>query len=136
VTYVREGAVTHKDSLGNEGRAEAGDVQVMSAAAGRHGVSGKPAHERTNRVFQLSGAKSRIARDLLDGYRQFEPDPSLGAQKAQHPQNSKCLPAKLLQERLDDSWNFDTISMPSRSWVRSPASETDDGAFAERRESR
>ena len=34
ITYVREGAVTHKDSLGNEGRTEAGDVQVMSAGAG------------------------------------------------------------------------------------------------------
>jgi quercetin 2,3-dioxygenase len=34
VTYVREGAVTHKDSLGNEGRTEAGDVQVMSAGTG------------------------------------------------------------------------------------------------------
>jgi redox-sensitive bicupin YhaK (pirin superfamily) len=37
ITYVREGAVTHKDSLGNEGRTEAGDVQVMSAGTGiRH----------------------------------------------------------------------------------------------------
>ena len=37
VTYVRKGAVTHKDSLGNQGRTEAGDVQVMSAGAGiRH----------------------------------------------------------------------------------------------------
>src|SRR5438876_2868228 len=37
ITYVREGAVTDKDSLGNEGRTEAGDVQVMSAGAGiRH----------------------------------------------------------------------------------------------------
>jgi len=26
ITYVREGAITHKDSLGNEGRTEAGDV--------------------------------------------------------------------------------------------------------------
>jgi len=34
VTYVREGAVTHRDSLGNEGRTEAGDVQVMSAGSG------------------------------------------------------------------------------------------------------
>jgi redox-sensitive bicupin YhaK (pirin superfamily) len=34
---VREGAITHKDSLGNEGRTEAGDVQVMSAGSGiRH----------------------------------------------------------------------------------------------------
>ena len=34
VTYVREGAITHKDSLGNEGRTEAGDVQVMHAGTG------------------------------------------------------------------------------------------------------
>lgn len=34
ITYVREGAITHRDSLGNEGRTEAGDVQVMSAGAG------------------------------------------------------------------------------------------------------
>jgi redox-sensitive bicupin YhaK (pirin superfamily) len=37
ITYVREGAITHKDSLGNEGRTRAGDVQVMSAGSGiRH----------------------------------------------------------------------------------------------------
>ena len=37
VTYVRAGAITHQDSLGNTGRTEAGDVQVMSAGSGvRH----------------------------------------------------------------------------------------------------
>jgi hypothetical protein len=37
ITYVTEGAVTHEDSLGNQGRTEAGDVQVMSAGTGiRH----------------------------------------------------------------------------------------------------
>ncbi|MBP0492438.1 pirin family protein [Pararoseomonas indoligenes] len=34
ITYVREGAITHRDNLGNEGRTEAGDVQVMSAGTG------------------------------------------------------------------------------------------------------
>jgi hypothetical protein len=34
ITYVRKGAITHKDNLGNTGRTEAGDVQVMSAGAG------------------------------------------------------------------------------------------------------
>ena len=34
ITYVRKGAITHKDSLGNSGRTEAGDVQVMSAGTG------------------------------------------------------------------------------------------------------
>jgi quercetin 2,3-dioxygenase len=37
ITYVREGAITHQDSLGNTGRTAAGDVQVMSAGTGiRH----------------------------------------------------------------------------------------------------
>ena len=37
ITYVRTGAITHKDSLGNEGKTAAGDVQVMSAGSGiRH----------------------------------------------------------------------------------------------------
>ncbi len=34
ITYVRSGAITHKDSLGNTGRTGAGDVQVMSAGTG------------------------------------------------------------------------------------------------------
>ena len=34
ITYVREGAITHQDSLGHKGRTEAGDVQVMSAGSG------------------------------------------------------------------------------------------------------
>jgi redox-sensitive bicupin YhaK (pirin superfamily) len=34
VTFVRSGAISHRDSLGNEGRTEAGDVQVMSAGTG------------------------------------------------------------------------------------------------------
>ncbi|ALE16582.1 Pirin [Altererythrobacter epoxidivorans] len=34
VTFVRSGAITHKDSLGNAGRTAAGDVQVMSAGTG------------------------------------------------------------------------------------------------------
>ncbi|HTM96651.1 MAG TPA: pirin family protein [Croceibacterium sp.] len=34
ITFVRTGAVSHKDSMGNEGRTGAGDVQVMSAGSG------------------------------------------------------------------------------------------------------
>ena len=34
ITYVTKGAVTHRDSQGNEGRTEAGDVQVMTAGSG------------------------------------------------------------------------------------------------------
>lgn len=34
ITYVRTGAITHEDSLGNKGVTRAGDVQVMSAGTG------------------------------------------------------------------------------------------------------
>ena len=52
ITYVREGAITHKDSLGNVGRTAAGDVQVMSAGRGvRHAEYN--AEDDTTRLFQL-----------------------------------------------------------------------------------
>ena len=52
ITYVREGAITHKDSMGNEGRTEAGDVQVMSAGSGvRH--SEYNLEDATTRIFQI-----------------------------------------------------------------------------------
>jgi redox-sensitive bicupin YhaK (pirin superfamily) len=34
ITYVRKGAISHRDNQGNSGRTEAGDVQVMSAGSG------------------------------------------------------------------------------------------------------
>ena len=34
ITYVRSGAISHEDSLGNKGQTQAGDVQVMSAGTG------------------------------------------------------------------------------------------------------
>jgi redox-sensitive bicupin YhaK (pirin superfamily) len=34
VTFVRQGAITHRDSLGHEGVTRAGDVQVMHAGTG------------------------------------------------------------------------------------------------------
>lgn len=52
ITYVRDGAITHQDSLGNKGRTEAGDVQVMSAGTGiRH--SEYNLEPETTRIFQI-----------------------------------------------------------------------------------
>jgi redox-sensitive bicupin YhaK (pirin superfamily) len=52
ITYVREGAVTHRDSLGNEGRTEVGDVQVMSAGTGiRHAEFNL--EQTPTRIFQI-----------------------------------------------------------------------------------
>lgn len=52
ITYVREGAITHKDSMGNEGRTQAGDVQVMSAGSGiRHAEYNL--EPETTKIFQI-----------------------------------------------------------------------------------
>ncbi len=34
ITYLRSGAITHEDNMGNKGRTVAGDIQVMSAGTG------------------------------------------------------------------------------------------------------
>lgn len=52
VTYVREGAITHQDSMGNKGRTEAGDVQVMSAGTGVKHSEFNLENEPT-RLFQI-----------------------------------------------------------------------------------
>jgi quercetin 2,3-dioxygenase len=52
ITYVRSGTVTHKDSLGNEGRTGAGDVQVMSAGTGIRHAEYADADVET-RLFQI-----------------------------------------------------------------------------------
>ena len=52
ITYVRKGAITHQDNLGNKGRTEAGDVQVMSAGTGiAH--SEYNMEEETTQIFQI-----------------------------------------------------------------------------------
>jgi redox-sensitive bicupin YhaK (pirin superfamily) len=52
ITYVREGAITHEDSMGNRGRTDAGNVQVMSAGTGvRH--SEYNLESETTRIFQI-----------------------------------------------------------------------------------
>jgi hypothetical protein len=52
VTYIREGAITHRDNLGNEGRTEAGDVQVMHAGTGiTHAEYNK--EDIPTRLFQI-----------------------------------------------------------------------------------
>jgi len=52
ITYVRQGAITHEDSMGNRGRTPAGDVQVMSAGTGiRH--SEYNLDDEDARIFQI-----------------------------------------------------------------------------------
>jgi quercetin 2,3-dioxygenase len=52
ITYVRTGAITHEDSMGNKGRTGAGDVQVMSAGTGvRHSEANL--ENETTTLFQI-----------------------------------------------------------------------------------
>lgn len=52
ITYVRKGAITHQDSMGNTGRTVAGDVQVMSAGTGvRHAEYNL--EPETTTIFQI-----------------------------------------------------------------------------------
>jgi redox-sensitive bicupin YhaK (pirin superfamily) len=52
ITYVRQGAITHEDSLGHKGRTEAGDVQVISAGSGiRHAEYNR--EPMPTRIFQI-----------------------------------------------------------------------------------
>lgn len=52
ITYVRQGAITHKDSRGNEGKTKAGDVQVMSAGTGIQHSEHNKESEATN-LYQI-----------------------------------------------------------------------------------
>jgi redox-sensitive bicupin YhaK (pirin superfamily) len=52
ITYVRQGAITHEDSMGNRGRTVAGDVQVMSAGTGVRHAEYNLEDEET-RIFQI-----------------------------------------------------------------------------------
>jgi redox-sensitive bicupin YhaK (pirin superfamily) len=75
ITYVREGAITHEDSMGNRGRTGAGDVQVMSAGTGvRHAEYNL--EPTSTRLFQIwimpreeGGAPSWGARPFPRGER-------------------------------------------------------------------
>ena len=68
ITYVREGAITHQDNLGNKGRTPAGDVQVMSAGTGI-----------THSEYNLEPGITRIFQIWIIPNRQGE-KPSWGAQ--------------------------------------------------------
>jgi redox-sensitive bicupin YhaK (pirin superfamily) len=52
ITFVRQGAITHKDSLGNVGATRAGDVQVMHAGTGITHAELNQETEAT-RLFQI-----------------------------------------------------------------------------------
>ncbi len=77
ITYVTQGAITHKDSLGNTGRTEAGDVQVMSAGTGiQH--SEYNLEKETTKLFQIWILPDRRGGTPSWGARPFPKDARAG----------------------------------------------------------
>ena len=70
VTFVRSGAVSHKDSLGNQGRTAAGDVQVMSAGTGITHAEYNLEDEATT-LFQIWILPDRAGETPSWGQREF-----------------------------------------------------------------
>ncbi|MEO0061615.1 MAG: hypothetical protein RLZZ08_175 [Pseudomonadota bacterium] len=77
ITYVRTGAITHQDSLGNKGRTGAGDVQVMSAGSGiRHAEYNL--EDEVTTLFQIWIIPTRGGGDPSWGTRPFPRDDRSG----------------------------------------------------------
>jgi redox-sensitive bicupin YhaK (pirin superfamily) len=78
ITYVRQGAITHKDSLGNEGRTEAGDVQVMSAGTGVRHAEYNLEDEQTT-LFQIWVLTDKEGAEPSWGAKKFPKDDRAGS---------------------------------------------------------
>jgi redox-sensitive bicupin YhaK (pirin superfamily) len=87
VTFVRTGAITHKDSLGNTGRTGAGDVQVMSAGNGVTHAEYNLEDEDTT-LFQSGSCPTAPAKRPTGA--------SASSRAATARASSKCLPAAIL----------------------------------------
>ena len=78
ITYVRTGAITHQDSMGNKGRTAAGDVQVMSAGTGvRHAEYNLEDEDTT--LFQIWIEPDRAGGQPGWGAKQFPKSDRSGA---------------------------------------------------------
>ena len=78
ITYVRTGAITHEDSMGNKGRTGAGDVQVMSAGSGvRH--SEWNAEDVPTTLFQIWIEPNRIGGEPSWGAKPFPKESRSGS---------------------------------------------------------
>lgn len=70
ITFVRDGAITHKDNLGNTGRTGAGDVQIMSAGRGVTHTEYNLESE-TTRIFQIWIMPDKRGADPRWGAKEF-----------------------------------------------------------------
>jgi len=87
VTYIRQGAITHRDNLGNEGRTEAGDVQVMHAGTGIVHAEHNRESEAT-RLFQIWIQPDRHGVSPGWATRQFPKEGGLAVLASGRPQDA------------------------------------------------
>ena len=78
ITYVRTGAITHQDSMGNQGRTGAGDVQVMSAGTGVRHAEYNLEDELTT-LFQIWVMTDKPGAEPSWGAKQFPKDDRAGS---------------------------------------------------------
>ena len=110
ITYVREGAVTHHDNLGNVERIEAGDVQVMSAGTGiRH--SGHNEENIPTRIFQIWLHPAERAQPPHYATRPFPKDDRAGAfvTLASRNPSARVLPIRAAAELLAATLTAGTV---------------------------
>jgi redox-sensitive bicupin YhaK (pirin superfamily) len=77
ITYVRSGAITHQDSMGNQGRTAAGDIQVMSAGTGVRHAEYNLENEKTT-LFQIWIEPKRLGGSPSWGAKPFPKDDRSG----------------------------------------------------------
>jgi len=128
ITYVRDGAISHEDSLGNKGRTVAGDVQVMSAGTGIRHAEYNHEHEPT-RIFQIWIIPTRRGGPPCWGTRPFPQAGRSGrlvALASGEPGDDEALPiradARVLGARLAAGETLDYVLRPDRHAYLVPAS--------------
>lgn len=78
LTYVRQGRVAHKDSMGNTTEVHAGEFQIMSAGTGIRHSEYNPSSDELLHLFQIWILPQQKGLEPRYAQRQFEPLP--GAQ--------------------------------------------------------
>jgi redox-sensitive bicupin YhaK (pirin superfamily) len=119
ITFVRTGAITHKDSLGNTGRTGAGDVQVMSAGTGVVHAEYNLEDEATT-LFQIWIKPDRAGEAPGWGAREFPRGDRAGKWvivASDNPEGDDSLPirsdAKVLAAKLGKG---DTVEYEAAAW--------------------
>jgi redox-sensitive bicupin YhaK (pirin superfamily) len=128
ITYVRRGAISHEDSLGNRGRTDSGDVQVMSAGSGiRHAEYNR--ESEPTRIFQIWIIPDRRGGAPSWGTRPFpkqERSGRLVALASGDKADSDALPiradARVLGARLERGQEIEYRLRPGRHAYLVPAS--------------